>query len=189
MATFNQQAVETKKAPAPRSISRQALLNVFVACAFPIHVWLIINVMREVPAWILRLSIWDLVGVISYSLMFALLETSVIFAGIVLLGFIVPGRFFRHKFVALSTMLVFVTSIWFVILQYNSWIIEFKRPFITLIWGLTYLIAVIIGYWFVNRRPKLEAGINNFVQRLGVLSFIYIFLDVVGLIIVIIRNI
>lgn len=188
MATFNEHSV-VQHVTAPRRLSRQELLNVFAACAFPIHVWLIINVMREVPAWILRLSIWDLIGVISYSLMFALIETGIIFLGIVLLSLVLPRRFFRHKFVALSTMLVFVTSAWFIVLQYNSWIIEFKRPIISLIWALSFLLAAAVGYVLVSRRPKLEAGINNFVQRLGVLSFIYVFLDVVGLIIVIIRNI
>jgi len=55
--------------------TKQELFYTLLACVFPIHVWSLINVMREIPAWILRLSIAEMVGVIAHAQLFALIDT------------------------------------------------------------------------------------------------------------------
>jgi hypothetical protein len=53
-------------------------LLAFGAIAFPIHVWAIVNILIVFPAWFIRLSMWELAGVISYPLVTALLESGLL---------------------------------------------------------------------------------------------------------------
>ncbi|RMH02228.1 MAG: hypothetical protein D6706_00455 [Chloroflexi bacterium] len=168
--------------------SRQDLLYVFAACAFPVHVWLIINVMREVPAWILRLSMWDLLGVVAYSLLFALLETAVVTVFFVVLGMMLPQRWIQGRFVSLATLLVMISAVWFVVLHYNSQAIE-NRQIVTLgIWLASYLLVMGGAVLALYRSQRVETAVAAFVQRLVVLSFFYIVVDIFGLFIVISRQ-
>lgn len=169
--------------------SSQEAIYGFAAFAFPIHVWLIINVMREIPAWILRLNIWDLVGVVAYSQVLALLETTLVFLATVLLVGILPTAWFRRRFIASSGALAFIVAIWFVFLHYNGQIIEQRLPVPLLIWGVSLIFVLMGSLIVIHRFRRVEAAIENLVKRLAVLSFIYLFLDFVSLILVIIRNV
>ena len=50
--------------------------------------------MREIPAWILSMSAWELVGVIVYSQAFALLESLVVFSIFINLWFDTPSQLY-----------------------------------------------------------------------------------------------
>lgn len=171
-----------------RVSSRQELAYIFAVCIFPVHVWLIINVLREVPAWILRLTTWDLVGVVAYSLVFALVESILVFLVILLLGVMTPARLIQGKFVALSTALVFLTSLWFIVLHYNNQIIEMRQVIPFALWGISYMLILLLAFFLIQRKEKVEELLNDFVKRLAVLSFVYFLMDVVSIVLVGIRN-
>lgn len=59
-------------------ISMREIIMVFAACVLPIYIWSILSVLREIPAWIMYMSAWDLIGVIANSQAFALIESLVI---------------------------------------------------------------------------------------------------------------
>lgn len=164
------------------------LLYGFTICAFPVHVWAIVIVMQEVPAWILRLSLWDMVGVISYSLALALRESIIIFLGLCLLAFILPPWLLSKKFTASSAILLFVSAIWFIFLHYNDHIIEQRQYIFFAIWAGSWVLVAGGLIALIHKRPKLEKSIRNFAEQLAILSFLYLFFDVVALIIVVIRQ-
>ena len=68
---------------------------VFAAIALPVFAWSIVNVLREMPSWVLRLRTWDLVGVIAYMQAFARFETLVVLLAMILLAVMLPGRLNR----------------------------------------------------------------------------------------------
>ncbi len=169
--------------------SSQEAIYAFAVCVFPTHVWAIINVMREMPAWMLRLSIWDLLGVIAYSQVFMLVETILLFLGLVVLAFVLPRKWLRHKFVVLSGTAVLLISAWTVFLHYNNQIIEERQVIPALFWSgsLTGMIAV--SFVLIHRSERFEKAVDMFVRRLAVLSFIYLSVDIASIILIIIRNI
>ena len=144
--------------------------------------------LREVPAWILRLTIWDLVGVVAYSLVFALVESILVFLVVLLLGIITPTRLIQGKFVALSTVLVFLTSLWFIVLHYNNQIIEMRQVIPLALWVISYMLVLLLAFYLIQRKQKVEELLNNFVKRVAVLSFAYFLMDVVSIVLVGIRN-
>ena len=59
--------------------SKQGLWNLFLICAFPLHVWTIILAFRDF-SWVTeRTNSWDALGVVSYGLIFALIESVAVF--------------------------------------------------------------------------------------------------------------
>jgi hypothetical protein len=68
---------------------------------FVINVWTIVNILRAIPSWIMSRTVWEVIGIISYPLTFALLESVLLLLGLVILAGILPGKFLREKFVAL----------------------------------------------------------------------------------------
>jgi len=166
--------------------SRQNLFAIFVACAFPVHVWAIIGLLNQIPAWILRVNLWELAGMIGLTLVFTLLESLIGTVGVLILAALVPGNWFTEKMVVLSALFIWLTSI-------VSMIAHLQEPLVRSFFGIvivvTYLAFVLGSYWLLQRFPKFEIGVKSFIERLAVLTALYLFIDVVGLVIVIIRNI
>ena len=169
--------------------TRQDLVYAYLACLFPIQVWSFYNVLREVPAWLLQMNIWDLIGVISYTQMFVLLESIIIFLSLILLSIILPAGWFRNKFVALSTGVVFLPACWFFLAHVNDLILldwGFRQflPWVTLFFLSQFLVFLLIHY-----SQKVESVIILFVDRVMVLSFVYLLLDLASVLIIVIRNV
>lgn len=167
--------------------TKQNIYYLLLACVFPIHVWSLINVMREIPAWVLRLSIAEMFGVIAYAQLYALIDTLLIFLPLLLLSTILPASWFRNQFVAVGTAVVFITSAWFIYLHLNNWVIEGRETAVLAAWGVTYLLVIVGAYLLIRRRDKVASGINNFVQRLSVLSILYLVVDVISIVIIFVR--
>jgi hypothetical protein len=178
LATFNN-----------RFPKKQEIFTVLLACIFPVHIWSLINVMREIPAWILRLSISEMVGVIAYSQLYAFLDTLLIFIPILLLSVVLPAGLFRIKFVALGTAVAFITSAWFIFLHLNNQVIEMRQTAVMAAWAISYLVVLVGFYLLVHRNAKVETAIIRFVQRLSVLSLLYLMIDVVSVVVVVVRNV
>ncbi|MCP4356837.1 MAG: hypothetical protein GY796_02320 [Chloroflexi bacterium] len=190
MATFSDSQISTA-APQKKflGVATQDLWLLFVAVVFPVHVWAIINILREIPSMLLRMSLWEIVAVISYALLFALLDSIVLFVGVTLLGLILPGRFFKDRFVAVGSMLALVTAVWLIIFNLNPAWFDQRQSVPLALWAISYVVVVAAAYIAIWRKPGVEAKVVNFVNRLTVLSSIYLFLDLISIIIVIIRNI
>ena len=134
------------------------------------------------------MSFWELVSVIAYTQTFALLESLFVLFCLLFLGAILPAQFFRKKFVALGSMVVFVTAAWAMIAQYNSEKTSLWGARDFLPWLVLYMVSVAVPYLLIRRYERLEEAITSFVGRLTVLSFIYVSMGILSVIIVVLRN-
>lgn len=169
--------------------SKSELITVFVACMIPVHIWAIFNVLREVPAWILRMSMWEMIGVIAYTQVFALFESLILFILILLAAIILPGNLLRNDISIASALIMFVLSIWLVILHYNStWLFSRNIPILS-IWLLT-LVGTILLLLFLSKRLKpMQESIIKIMGRFAVLAAFYLVVDALSIVIVLFRNI
>jgi hypothetical protein len=171
-----------------RRLSREDLSLSLGTIAFPIHVWAIINILIIFPAWLLRLSTWELAGVISYPLVDAILESCLFWVMFLVLGLVLPRKWLADKFVPLSSTLAWLLAGWAVYIHLN-----FER---ILQWGpmqifpTLFLVILSFGlvYWVVRRYGRLQGWIKKIAQRLVVLTYFYMVFDLLGLAVVIIRN-
>ena len=161
---------------------------VFAACVFPVHLWTVINMLREVPAWVLRLSSWQLVGVVSYALMVALVESLLLLAGLVIVGIALPRAVLDDSFVAQASMAALLTSVWAVVAHYNDQAIRLWGLRQFALWGMVYLASILLAYGLIRRFEQLKRVLNALVEGLSVLSFLYVFADLLSVTVVIVRN-
>jgi drug/metabolite transporter superfamily protein YnfA len=136
----------------------------------------------------LRLTIWDVVGTAGYTLAFALLESLVILAPIVLLAVVLPPRLFKEHFVAFGSTIVVISSIWMMLANYQRYdfsgiqVAQFL-PVLAL-----YLISIAVPIAMIVRDKRFEGIVQGLVQRAAVLAYVYVALACAGVIIVLMRN-
>jgi hypothetical protein len=135
------------------------------------------------------LSSWTITGVSAYMLAFALIESAVIFLALVLVGAILPAQLFRNKIVALGSVIVFITSGWAIAAHYNNEVIRSSDFQELSRWLLLYLASILVPYLLIQRFKRLEVFVSAFADRLTVLLLFYVPFGVLGMIIVLIRNV
>ena len=182
--------------------SRQGLWSLFLMCALPLHVWTMILAFRDL-SWVAdRTNAWDAVGVLSYGLVFAFVESLVVFGVAALLGFLVSGHWAPQWRVGLLTVLVLVFSLWAIAEQLYfllnvhlpAAMIEFllhtDHPFRVLNAGVVGLVSAtfLVPTVLMLRSGKAVRFVEGLIERLSLLTMFYLVFDVAGLVIVLIRN-
>jgi len=183
--------------------SKSGLWSLFLICAFPLHIWTFILAFRDF-SWVSeRTNSWDAIGVVSYGLVFAFLESLVIFLIATLMGFLISNKWEEKQRITLLGTLVTIASLW-AIAGYLFFMLNVSLPgwFIIFVSGLKHPlrflyavglvlvgISVTIPAFLVLQSKKFMQGMQGLFERLSLLTMFYLFFDLVGLIIVIIRNV
>jgi len=183
--------------------SKQAAWSLFVLCAFPFHVWTLVLALRDV-SWVMeRTNAWDALGVISYGLIFAFMESAAVFLAIGLLGWLVPARWDESRRIALLGVLVFAAAAWAIYgqayfvwdLQPSGQLVQFAarsghplRLLYAVELGLV-VPTVLLPALMILRSDRFFRLAQATLERLAILVGFYLFLDVLALLIIIIRNI
>lgn len=165
-----------------RHYSQQDLVQLFVFCAFPIHVWSIIFELQEVPSMLLYMNGADIVGSLAYNMTFTLVETALIYLPILIIGMVLKNQRIKDFYVTLCSILLcelVLIRILFELIQNRVF------PALLLI-GLCCLV-ILLTIIIVPNYPQLKTTTRMIASHLTVLTFIYIFIDWVGVIIVITR--
>ena len=181
-------------------------MSLFLVIAFPFHLWTLIQIFQDIE-WVMeRTKPADVYGYASYSLIFAFYESFVILILMLLLGFLTPKKWTGDKLVVQLGYLAVITSVWSMLEQiYNTGPSINKEEFILSITELNHpvrvsfllgglLLVVVIGsvalpIYLVDKNEKFEKVMIAIFERLNMLSALYIFLDFIGLIIILYRNI
>ncbi len=183
--------------------TRQGLWSLFLMCAFPLHAWTLILAFRDISWLTDRTDTWDAVGVTSYGLVFAFVESLVLFGLMVLLGYVVSGKWEPERRVAVLAVLALMASLWAMVGQlyfligtgFPGWVIELLirsgHPLRAMQAGAVGLVTLtVLAPVLLVLRSKRAFGIMQaLIDRLSVLTMFYLVLDVIGLAIVIARNV
>ena len=186
-----------------RHYSRQGLWSLFLLCAFPLHAWTLILAFRDVSWLTERTNAWDAVGVVSYGLVFAFLESVIIFLAATLLGYLASGRWSQDRRIALLTVLVLMSALWAMLGQlyylfdaplpgvFITFMVQIGHPLRYLYAGAVILVtsSVLIPTLLVLRSDRVFRFVRGMIERLSLLTMFYLFFDVIGLVIVIVRNV
>lgn len=173
MATSNQ-----------RLPTRSELITILTAVAIPIHVWALFRIVAGVPQWLLRLTPWQLVGVVSYSLMLTLIETVMVVLFVLLVIALVSRRRLHPVLVPAVTVFAGLTTALMVALL----LIPLRDGFSLILTLVGYVVLLVASLVLVGRSKRLAGMLNGLVDRLVPLALLYIFFDVLATVIVIVRN-
>jgi len=186
-----------------KQYSKQGLWSLFLVCAFPLHIWTIILAFRDF-SWVSeRTNSWDAIGVVSYGLIFAFIESVAVFLVTVLLGYLVSKKWNEDRRNALLGNLVLIVSLWamgsylFFMLQVSvpgetiDFLVSLAHP-VRFLYAVSLALVgltVTLPTYFILRSDKFLGFIKSLFERLSLLTLFYLFFDFIGLIIVIIRNV
>lgn len=179
------------------------LMNLFLLCVFPIHAWAIFLVLRDIK-WISeRTNAWDAVGVMSYTLVWVLFESIIIFLLVAAASYLVSKEWDVDQRFSVLGVLVLITSIWSMLGQLfyvtggaaPQPIINFLAASghpLWYIYGITIPVVIasfLLPIFMMLRSNSPAKKFVTFTNRLILLSGLYLFFDFIGLIIVVVRNI
>ena len=167
--------------------TRSDAFLIFGWCVFLIHVWSIVNILVLLPSWALRLGLFELLGVTSYPLVFALLESILVWLLIILLSLVLPRKVLGKDFVTQAAIFIFFLAILSGLMHFSVELIFNFRLYTLVLLLIIFSIALILSY-LAGRSMKYSSAIRNLLSRVNVLSGIYIFMDLVGLSIILFRN-
>jgi hypothetical protein len=182
--------------------SRQGLWSLFLICAFPLHFWTIILVFNDVEWLANRSDIWDSIGVASYGLVFAFVESLFLFLAAALLGLLIPLKWSVERRVALMSVLVFILAAWAMAAQFYffigtpfpvNWLMFFasvSRPLVFLYVTAFALIlpTVLIPTWLVLKYEKPLMFVSVTLEKISLLTAFYLVFDIFGLSVLALRN-
>jgi hypothetical protein len=169
--------------PAP-----QAIGYVFSACILTIQAWEFYNLFREIPALRYRETTWDLIGIISIVQVFALFESCVILLALTALAIVLPASWFRQRYVAQATALLIVSALLAVSIHTDGQSMTAWTTQKLWFWLALYILAVIAAWLVIQRYQRIEQGIKWVVQRTVLLSQVYVAISLLGLVVILIRN-
>ena len=182
--------------------NRDSLWSLFLMCALPQHAWTLILAFRDLEWLTERTNAWDAIGVLSYGLLFALVESALLFLVVVLLGLIVPRGWEPERRTTLLGSFVLVLSLWAIVSQWFflaevklpqallGWLVASPHP-LRLIYGVLLALALaslLLPAWLVVRQGRGLRLLGGVMERLGLLAMLYLVFDVAALAIVVIRN-
>ncbi|MEJ2510390.1 MAG: hypothetical protein P8Y72_02210 [Anaerolineales bacterium] len=182
---------------------RSDWFKLFLVCAFPLHLWTILMVFRDVNWVAERTTSWDAVGFSGYALFYTLIESLLLFGFIALLGFIIPKNWnITLRFVVLS-LVAFILAGWsimeqLILIVFWGWLRHladtltflFTSPWSAyIIFAGLIVISVTVPLLLLRKHPGLQEKVYSVLERLTLLSGLYLFIDVIGMVIILIRNI
>ena len=204
MTLIEVRAKSTRAIPFMRiPFSKQELLKLFLVCALPINFWALIVWFRSFGSVAEELGQWDAIGVGAYILLFALVEILVVFIVLVLLSLLIPKKWRQEKTIAQVSALYLMVPIGLILDQTRD-LITFPREgfiwqavnslnnilsssqVILLVIGSAVAIGLVVA---IHRFERVHSLVSAGIDKLVVLSGIYLVLNLAAIIIVIIRNI
>jgi hypothetical protein len=172
--------------------SWQQIFPVFLIILFPVTFWSVLNFTRELPSYLMRMKIWEIIGIFAYTQVFALLESTLFLLILIFIAELLPYQLFLKHFTSQGALISLLATLWIIPLHYKSQILDafprFENTWIWAIW-LGLFIALVFGISLLFRRySKLEQSFHKFIDKLSVVSMMYLTVDVASLGIIIIRN-
>ena len=157
---------------------------------FVVFGWSVRGFLHEVPSFINYFRVGQILAIFAYMMGFALLESLLVAFGLGLLSVLLPAPWFRNGFVYKS----FVTLLWGGIAMlwlentFMSWNNRFPPLDLLLTFsGITLGAWVILLVLFQYLKP-LQKALLFIADRIGVMVYLYVPLGLLGLVVVLIRN-
>lgn len=177
------------------SFFREAL-GVFFFAVFCVYSWALLVFFWDLPAFLFYLSAWDILGYLSYQFAFALGESAVISLLAAGLARVLPRR---GEVAVTGSWLVFSFAVSAIVFKELSVIAQGLMKAFSLsgfaaaqaalgIWAFTALALPAISYK-LSGGGRFARWTRNFLENLQVLSGLYAALGLIGIAIVIYRNV
>lgn len=150
-----------------------------------------------------RTNLWDAIGVAAYGMLFAFIESVLLFLVVLLLGLVIPKQWHSDRRITFLALLILITSAWGMMSQLLFlWNISLPPPAIQFLRSSDHPLRVLYAgslvivtstvlllvFLFVKLKTSV-AFMQNIMERISLITMLYLLFDLLGLVIVLIRNV
>lgn len=177
--------------------------RLFLVASLPLNFWAMIVWFKNFGPVALEYSTWDAIGLGAYLLTYALIEIMVVYAVFVLVFMLLPRRVPLQRIFAFFSSLYFLFTFGIILLQSRA---VFELPPLGNLWPFLRILTrfftsnyililslialtVLATLASILFSPKVTAKAEAILERLYLLSGIYLVFNILAIIIVVIRNI
>jgi hypothetical protein len=169
---------------------RQEILYVFGGIIFVIFSWSIRGFLYQIPALLLYYRLLDIISVLFYLLAFALFESLLILAGLILIGVILPRKWFLEGFAYKGFLSFLVASFAMTRLQDYLFLLDYSAPPMNIIYlGTAVVLIIIVALILLFQKVAwLQKTLLFLEERLQIFIYLYVPLGVIGVLVIVFRN-
>ncbi len=175
---------------------RRDALQVFGVVLFAVFGWSIRGFLYKIPSFTLYFGLSTNLAVLCYMLSFALLESLVIIGCLLALAALLPARVLKEGFAYKGFLIVLVAALAMIVFEFWYRVDFFKdmmngqyymvAPFVM---GSVSSIIVLAGLlWLFHVRPRWQKYLVYAAEQLGIFTYIYVPLGLIGFLVVLVRN-
>ena len=176
--------------------ARPEVVRVLGVVLFAVFGWTIRGFLYKIPSFTLYFGLGANLAILSYMLAFALLESIIVTGILVLLSALLPARWLRDGFDYKGFIIVLVAAAAMILFE-NYYKADFFKdilagatypfpPFAQGAIGAVLLLAALL--WLAHVQPRFRKYVLFVVEQLSLFTYIYVPLGLIGLAVVIIRN-
>ena len=175
-------------------------IQLFLVCGFPIQFWALFSSLRDFTWLIGQVGLWDGIGFLSYVLIYAFIDTFLLFFIVATVSFLTPKSWqieYRFTWLAWLGFSIAILSLVDQILVSNiyvRWVEGFLDWLPFPVWSLLefslgiIILTIIFPQITLKKNFKILDGLYSFLDKVATLSIFYIILDGFGFVVVLIRT-
>jgi hypothetical protein len=143
----------------------------------------------NVPSWILMVPLGEILGYFSYGMVLFFLDTLPQLVLVLAMAALLPRPWFLNDFAAVGSVVAGVLFFWITIVQlaFGSLVTMLTPRFVASL-AVAFLIHLVSMVVAVKRLPLIRKAVLWLSSSTGLFVYLYGFLTVVGLVVVLIRN-
>jgi hypothetical protein len=173
--------------------SKSEITPVFSTIVFVFFSWSLYRMFWQVPSWLYYLNVWDVLILAAYVVSFALFESLVVLVFLLFLAFILPAKYLKDNFITQGSWFIFLLGVSAVALQRKIGVIYKLEIWQIIVYPVIALIVLIIltvaAAYIFKRYSRIARLVTNLADRMTVFAYIYVPIGLLGLAVVIWRNI
>jgi hypothetical protein len=173
------------KSIASRLPNTENLRLVYSLSALIAYAWMFLAFFYYVPGYIMFLDLWEILGLLSYSVAGALLESLLILFVPLLFALMIPQM--RHDFISYGGMIVILWDMWIMLALTLLAVILDQYTLTWMIWLGLIILPVMLSAILIMRAPKFKNLLRGIADRASILLFIFLPASLIGFAIIGIR--
>ena len=171
-----------------RFFSKKGLKSLFLLCVFPIHFWsILIFFLNNFPERV-NLGAWDSIGLLAYHNILSFFEALLFFLILIVLGLLVPKHWSEDKKILFFGNLAWITWFGLILAQYMD-SAPMKRGRMWFIVGSISIVMMVFFEYASLNNEDIGAFHLDLFERVQVLSYFFLMLDLISVFVILLRNI
>jgi len=162
-------------------------IQVYAVIATPVYAWSILWLFWELPSWLNHLTLSEILPIFAYALATNLLESLILLAGLNLLCFFLPKKWFHDSFVARSFLLVLL-GLGYLMYFASLFGLEADYPADLLRWSAVAFVLFFSLSLILGRLSSVRKMTEIVADRLTIFLYFTFPLSLFSLLVIILRN-